>query len=141
MHRTLQLQILTWFAAMAVIGAIARPSLDTGLFAGAFVVGTVLLRIRESWKWAEQSQKRSSLFGRATLPEIRDRRVIGDALGVALAWGAALIRLKFPQIAHLPDRLDASTLILAATVPSAALVLRIVNAVRRRARLRRLDVE
>lgn len=138
-HRALQLQILTWLAGIAVVGAIARPSLDGALFAGAFVVGTALLRVRESWKWAEMAANRSSALARGTLPDVRDRRVLGDSIGVIVAWSAAVARMHWPSVAHLPNRLDVGTLVLAATLPSAALLLRIVNAVRRRARLRGLD--
>ena len=138
MHRTFQLQILSWLAAMSVVGALARPSMDAALFAAAFAFGTVLLRVRESWKWAEIFQRRSSVFGRATLPEVRDLRVIGDALGVVVAWAAVVARKQWPHLPHVPERLDVGTFVLAATVPSATLLLRVVNAARRRARLRKL---
>jgi hypothetical protein len=133
-HRSFQLQILTWLAGLAVVGALARPSLDTTLFAAAFVLGTALLRVRESWRWAELVQK-----GRAFSPRVRDPRWLGDALGAAIAWSAAVTRARVPHVAWLPDRLDTATLALAAVFPTVTLLLRVVNAMRRRARLRRLD--
>lgn len=40
MQRSLQVQILSWLAALSILGAAIRPSFDTILFATAFVVGT-----------------------------------------------------------------------------------------------------
>ena len=77
MHRSLQLQILTWLAGLAVVGAIARPSADAGLFAAAFVLGTALLRVRESWRWAELVQAKRAVFARVSSPELFWIRISG----------------------------------------------------------------
>ena len=141
MHRSLQLQLLSWLAGMALVGAIARPSVDAGLFAAAFVLGVSLLRVRESWRWAELVEGRRAGADRSSAPGVRDRRVLGDLIGACVAWGAVVARAKLPHLGVLPERLDAPTLAIAAAVPSTVLVLRVANAIRRRARLRRLDVD
>jgi hypothetical protein len=135
-HRSLQLQLLGWLAALAVVGAIATPSTDAGLFAATFVVGAALLRVRESWRWEEHVERR-----RGSMRGLRDRRWMGDVLGASFAWSVVFARARFSGVSWIPRRLDIGTLVLAAAIPSVVVLLRVVNAARRRARLRRLDVD
>ena len=122
MVKAFQVQLLTWLAALAVFGAIARPTFDTLLFAAAFALGTVLLRLREDGGGARG-------------------RVIGEALGVLVAFGAAAARACLPTIALVPARLDARTLLLSAIVPATSVLFAAIAVLRgRRARSRRLDV-
>ena len=139
MLRSLQLQLLTWLASLAVIGMIAKPTLDTGLFAVAFALGTVLLRMREHMKAKEEVPRRESQFGNAVgLASRRDLRIFGEAIGAALAWAAVGARFHWQQGALVPSRIDVPTLSLAALVPSTVLVLAAITALRaRRARTRR----
>ena len=139
MLRSLQLQLLTWLASLAVVGMIVKPTLDTGLFAVAFALGTALLRIREHMKTKDEVPRRESLFGNAVgLKSRRDLRIFGEAAGAALAWMAVFARLHWQQVALVPARLDVATLSLAAIVPSTVLVFAAVTALRaRRARTRR----
>ena len=132
MTRSLQLQLLAWLAALAAIGAVAKPNLDTLLFAVAFGLGTCLLRAREYWRE----------------DRLRPRdRIVGETFGAMVAWGAALGRHAMPDLSRVPARLDAPTLVLAAIIPSVILLLRAIFAVRtwramkafERARERELD--
>jgi hypothetical protein len=137
--RSLQLQLLTWLAALAVVGMIVKPTLDTGLFAVAFALGTALLRIREHMKAKDEVPRRESQFGNAIgLKSRRDTRIFGEALGAALAWCAVAARFRFAHVALVPARLDVATLALAAIVPSTMLLFGALTALRaRRARTRR----
>jgi hypothetical protein len=137
--RSLQLQLLTWLASLAVIGMIARPTLDHGLFAVAFALGTALLRIREHMKAKDEAPRRESLFGNATgLQSRRDLRIFGDAIGAALAWAAVGARHHWNATTLVPARIDVAALTLAALVPSTALLFAALSALRaRRARMRR----
>ena len=145
MIRSLQLQVLTWLAALAVLGAMGKSTLDTWLFAAAFVLGTLLLRVREGWKHAELAGKRSSPWRESVAPDIRDLRGLGESLGVMLAWGAALTRMHWSHDAQVPERLAVGTLVMAAIVPSLVLLTRVVDSLRSRARhaarRRELDLE
>ena len=139
MLRSLQLQLLTWLASLAVVGMIAKPTLDTGLFAVAFALGTALLRIREHMMAKEEVPRRESLFGNAIgLKSRRDLRIFGEALGAAVAWTAVAARFHWQQVALVPARLDVATLSLAAIVPSTVLLFAAITPLRaRRARTRR----
>ena len=117
MNRSLQLQLLAWLAALAAIGAVEKPNLDTLLFAVAFVLGTGLMRAREHWKQDEERMR------------ARDR-LPGEAIATAIAWGAALLRSLAPEILHVPARLNAPTLALAAVIPSSLLLVRMYSALR-----------
>ena len=145
MTRSLQLQVLTWLAALSVLGAMGKSTVDTWLFAAAFALGTVLLRVREGWKHAELAGKRDSLWGQSLTPEVRDLRALGESLGALLAWGAALARMHWPHVVHVPERLGVGTLVMAAIVPTLALLMRVVDTLRSRARRaarrRELDLE
>ena len=133
MLRSLQLQLLTWLAALAVVGMIVKPTLDTGLFAVAFALGTALLRIREHMKTKDEVPRRESQFGNAIgLKSRRDTRILGEALGAALAWLAVGARFHWREVALVPARLDVATLTLSALVPSTVLLFAAMTALRAR---------
>lgn len=125
MNRSLQLQILSFLAALAALGAIAKPNIDTGLFACAFVLGTMLM------------QARDRVFGGET-GKAAERRghIVGEMVGVIAAWGMALLRSTKWIAAHVPPRLTLTALIMAATVPSAIFVVGRVASLRARRRRR-----
>lgn len=132
MTRSLQLQLLTWLAALSVVGAILRPSTDTALFAGAFALGTLMFQIRD--RMAPPSERE---------PISRRARISGEAIGVAIALGAAFARMAWPAASLIPPRIDVGVLALAAIVPSMVLLADVATALRAmlRSRAARLDVD
>lgn len=104
MHRSLQLQVLSWLAALATLGAATKPTFDTLLFATAFIFGTLLMHVRE---------RLEDKVGKTP-------RLVGHALGAAFVWGVVALRhlstLKFPP------RMSVAMLIAAAVVPTGIFV-------------------
>lgn len=125
MHRSLQVQILSWLAALATLGAATRPTFDTILFATAFVVGTLMMHVRERLEHPET--RKASQVGRA----------FGRVLGASAAWGAVALR-HYSALGHrFPTRLSTAMLIAAAVVPTGiALVEGALALIARRARPR-----
>jgi hypothetical protein len=119
MHRALQLQVLSWLAALATLGAASRPNFDTILFAVAFVFGALVLHVRER------------LFG-DTKPL---RTIAGQAIGTALAWSVvsarAVATTRFPS--SFPKAMSTALLAASAIVPTGILVIELVLAGFRRA--------
>ena len=111
MQRSLQVQILAWLAALSILGAATRPSFDTILFATAFVVGTLMMSVRERLKPAE-----SRTIG-------QPKHLVGRILGASLAWAAVGMRHGTSLSASFPTRLSTSMLIAAAVIPSGIVVL------------------
>lgn len=101
MHRSIQLQVLSWLAALATLGAATKPTFDTILFATAFVFGTLLMHVRER------------LEGK--LPLIP--RLSGRAVGALIAWGVVALR-HYATVIRFPNRLSVSMLIAAAVIPT-----------------------
>ena len=114
MQRSLQVQILSWLAALSILGAAIRPSFDTILFATAFVVGTLMMHVHE----------------RLQHPEVRRTRALGHAvgrvLGASVAWLA--VALLHWSMVRLPARLTAPMLIAAAVVPTGIVLIEGVSA-------------
>ena len=108
MHRSLQLQVLSWLAALASLGAATKPTFDTILFATAFVFGTLLMHVRERM---EQGEGKLPLGPKLT----------GRALGAAFAWGVVAVR-HFATMVKFPPRMSASMLIAAAVSPTGIFV-------------------
>jgi hypothetical protein len=107
LHRSLQIQVLSWLAALATLGAATKPTFDTILFATAFVFGTLLMHVRERMENVENKIP--------VAPKLR-----GRALGAMFAWGIVAIR-HFTTI-HFPVRLSVSMLIAAAVIPTGIFV-------------------
>lgn len=105
MHRSLQLQVLSWLAALSTLGAATKPTFDTLLFATAFVFGTLLMHVRERM---EEKQPVGPMLS-------------GRALGVAFAWAAVALR-HFAPVLKFPPRMTASILIAAAVIPTGIFV-------------------
>ncbi|MBI2389214.1 MAG: hypothetical protein HYV09_06320 [Deltaproteobacteria bacterium] len=121
MHRSLQIQVLSWLAALATLGAATRPTFDTILFATAFVFGTLLMHVRE------RLEPKGAPSGRA----------IGRVLGVVFAWGAVALRHFSSLGAKFPPRLSTAMLIAAAVIPTGiALIEGTLALLSRRARAR-----
>lgn len=116
MHRSLQTQALTWLAALATIVAVALPSTDRGLFAAALLLGAVLANARE-----QIAARRGKL-----------RVLAGDALGAALAWAFVAARADAKLGARMPTRLSVGVCVVAAALPTVALLLRAGTALRAR---------
>jgi hypothetical protein len=102
LHRSLQLQILSWLAALATLGAAMRPTFDTILFAVAFVFGGLLMHVRERFERT------------GPLKPI----LIGKALGVVVAWSAVLIRAFTPLGALAPAKMSPAVLVAIAVIPT-----------------------
>jgi len=124
-HRSLQVQLLSWLAALAILGAAMRPTFDTILFATAFVVGTVMMHVGE--RLAHPETRKASQVG----------RLAGRLLGASAAWGFVAMR-HFTALGHrFPARLSTAVLIAAAVIPTGiALVEGIFMVATRRARPR-----
>ena len=105
MHRSLQLQVLSWLAALASLGAATKPTFDTILFATAFVFGTLLMHVRER---LEGKQPVGPLLS-------------GRALGAAFAWGVVALH-HFATFVKFPNRMTTSMLIAAAVIPTGIFV-------------------
>lgn len=116
MLRSLQTQILTWLAALATIGAVAIPSTDHALFAAVLLLGAVLANAREH-----------VLARRGRLAV-----VAGDLIGVALVWAFAFARTSTSLGARVPPRLSGGVCVVAAALPTVALLLRAAVALRAR---------
>ena len=101
MHRSLQLQVLSWLAALATLGAATKPTFDTILFATAFVFGTLLMHVRERMEGKL-----------AAVP-----RLSGRALGALFAWGIVALHHYAPMI-KFPNRMSVAMLIAAAVIPT-----------------------
>jgi hypothetical protein len=101
--RSLQLQLLSWLAALATLGAYTKGTLDAGLFAAAMVLGTLLFQARER------------LLG---APSPRGRRWVGDFLGATCAWGVVLLFRTQGAAARFPARLTLAALVVAALIPT-----------------------
>lgn len=106
MHRSLQLQVLSWLAALATLGAATKPTFDTILFATAFVFGTLLMHVRERLEGKQ-----------STLPHLS-----GRALGALFAWGVVALR-HFAPMVRLPARMSVAMLIAAAVIPTGIFVI------------------
>lgn len=114
MQRSLQLQILSFFAALAALGAAMKPTTDTLLFAAAFVLGTLLMQVRD-----RMAGRRDGKLG-----------TLGMVIGAMLPWAFAAMRAWSSLAAHLPARLSTSAIIAAAVVPTGILCVDAVQAVR-----------
>jgi hypothetical protein len=114
MQRSLQLQILSFFAALAALGAALKPTTDTLLFAAAFVLGTLLMQVRD-----RMAGRRDGKLG-----------ALGMTLGALLPWGFAALRAWTSLGSHLPARLSTSAIIAAAVVPTGILFVDAVRALR-----------
>lgn len=110
MHRSTQLQVLSWLAALASLGAATKPTFDTILFATAFVFGTLLMHVRE----------------RLEGPKPAAPRIAGTLLGGLIAWGFVAIRHFTAVGARFPARLSTAMLIAAAVVPTGIFVIECV---------------
>lgn len=115
MHRSLQLQVLSWLAALATLGAATKPTFDTILFAAAFVVGTLLMHVRE--RLEENKIAFKALMS-------------GRVLGAMFAWGVVALR-HFTAL-RFPPRMSVAMLIAAAVIPSGILVVEGAMSLRRR---------
>jgi hypothetical protein len=103
LHRSIQLQVLSWLAALASLGAAAKPSFDTILFATAFVFGTLLMHVRERLEDG---------------PKPAAPRIAGRVVGALIAWGFVAVRHFTVIGARFPARLSTPMLIAAAVVPT-----------------------
>lgn len=117
MHRSLQLQVLSWLAALASLGAATRPTFDTILFAVAFAFGTLLMHVRER---LEEKQPLGPML-------------TGRALGAMFAWGAVAIR-HFAPLIEFPVRMTVPVLIAAAVIPTGILFVESALSLRARRR-------
>ncbi len=106
MHRSLQLQVLSWLAALATLGAATKPTFDTILFATAFVFGTLLMHVRER---LEGKQSTVAHLG-------------GRALGAVFAWGVVALH-HFAPMVRFPTRMTVPMLIAAAVIPTGVFVI------------------
>jgi len=115
-HRQTQLQVLSWLAALASLGAATKPTFDTILFATAFVFGTLLMHVRD----------------RIDGPKPVMPRIAGALLGALIAWGFVAVR-HFTAIGALfPARMSTAMLIAAAVVPTGIFVIECVLGFARR---------
>jgi hypothetical protein len=114
MQRSLQLQVLSFLAALAALGAALRPTTDTLLFAAAFVFGTLLMQVRD-----RMSGRRDGKLG-----------ALGMAVGAALPWAFAAARAWSTIGSHLPARLTPAVIVAAAIVPTGILFVDAVRALR-----------
>lgn len=111
MHRSLQVQILSWLAALATLGAATRPTFDTILFATAFVVGTLMMHVRERLEHPET--RHAQRFG----------HLAGRVLGASAAWGVVAVRHFTTLGQRFPHRLSTPMLIAAAVIPTGIIVI------------------
>jgi len=102
LHRSTQITVLSWLAALASLGAATRPTFDTILFATAFVFGTLLMHVRERLEEGQQPGP----------------RLAGRVIGALFAWGFVAVRHFTALSAKFPPRLSTAMLIAAAVVPS-----------------------
>jgi hypothetical protein len=101
LHRSLQIQVLSWLAALATLGAATKPTFDTLLFAAAFVLGTLLMHVRDRLEGKPQ-----------TIPHLT-----GRAFGAVFAWAVVALRHFAPMI-KFPPRMTVAMLIAAAVIPT-----------------------
>ncbi len=116
MQRTLQIQLLSWLAALATLGAAVHPTFDTILFAVAFVFGALVLHVRERLV--------------ADVPFVR--MITGQIVGAVIAWGTVAVRAFSSLGARFPERLSAAMLIAAAVVPTGIVLVELALAASRR---------
>lgn len=102
MHRSTQITVLSWLAALASLGAATKPTFDTILFATAFVFGTLLMHVRERLEEGQQPGP----------------RLAGRVAGALFAWGFVVVRHFTALSAKFPPRLSTAMLIAAAVVPT-----------------------
>ncbi|MGZ5969548.1 MAG: hypothetical protein ACXWP4_17870 [Polyangiales bacterium] len=123
MQRSLQLQILSFLAALATLGAALRPTFDTLLFAVAFVFGTLLMQVRDRLE-----KRREGTLG-----------MLGKVLGAALPWAFAATRAWSHVGSRLPARLTPSVIVAAAVVPTGIFLFDAIRALLNRAPARQPD--
>jgi len=120
LHRSTQIQVLSWLAGLASLGAATKPTFDTILFATAFVFGTLLMHVRERLDDAQSP----------------GQRLAGRVAGAMIAWGVVAVHHFTALGARFPARLSTAMLIAAAVVPTGILAIEtaITFVARRRAR-------
>jgi hypothetical protein len=125
LHRSTQLQVLSWLAGLASLGAATKPTFDTILFATAFVFGTMLMHVRERLEGAQPAGP----------------RIAGRVLGAVIAWAFVAVRHFTVLGAQFPVRLTSAMLIAAAVVPTGIVAIEcaLTYAARRRAPVARRD--
>lgn len=111
MHRSLQVQILSWLAALATLGAATHPTFDTILFATAFVVGTLMMHVRERLEHPET--RRAQRVG----------HFLGRLLGASAAWAVVVVRHWTTLGQRFPARLSTAMLVAAAVIPTGIVVI------------------
>ncbi len=121
-NKSLQLQVLSWLAGLATLGAALKPTFDTLLFAAAFVLGSILMHVRERLERIEGEPKNAA------------HETIGKLLGVALAWG--LVAARAFTALPLPARMSAAVLIAAAVVPTGIVAVEAILTMRNARRVR-----
>lgn len=116
MQRTIQIQVLSWLAALATLGAAVHPTFDTILFAVAFVFGALVLHVRER------------LVGETPFARV----LAGQVVGAAMAWALVALRAFTAIGARFPAKLSAAMLVAAAVVPTGIVLVELALAASRR---------
>jgi hypothetical protein len=119
-QRSLQTQILTWLSTLATIAAAAKPNTDHALFAAVLLLGTVLANARL------HLVARKGKLG----------PLVGAAIGAAIPWAFALLRTHAPLAGIAPTSMTAGALVVSAALPTIALLLHAIVAVRARMSMR-----